>query len=504
MPGGLTPRVVEVFSASTPGGKQGSRGSGYLLADGLVLTARHVIVPDDWGKPPERLDISSRTVAAALRGEGFKRVNLVWPAYADLMKAGRDVALLRMDSGIDDTNTSPPLLGFDDTSDSDDFDPTLKVYAVGFPEFARKEGRYETNQIYGVVKPGSGQIAGDLQIEELRFGSDKISDAFDWKGFSGAALMHSRRIIGVVVAAQTSGRYDFRAIRLEPLFECTDFRDAIGKSGVVVKEPSRAEVPKIEKLVCLLDRDVQEGAFVNAHNETSAEASARCCRKPKIFLLPGAGESRHAAEDLAERFSTETLPKVLMWPTSLSGVRWINWPAEDFDLAESMTHLRGELWRELCGEGPAPTEPGSFVRLWADGTRPRLFRSDLTQAKLNGQSAQVLRVWTEFWSKLKPADQRAPAHVLMLNAVRADAKQWTNLAEIAPDVLVEALPELQMCSISELGRWLTERLPTRVAPIHTRFLDHLNTTLQREFKEKFFLRDLKLRVRSLTEEGIHG
>ncbi len=70
-------RITEIWSDSA----NGSFGSGYLLGGGLILTARHVVMPEG-SKPPTV--IKARPLGIAHRVTGLQPADLVWPDLAQL------------------------------------------------------------------------------------------------------------------------------------------------------------------------------------------------------------------------------------------------------------------------------------------------------------------------------------------------------------------------------------------------------------------------------------
>src|ERR1700722_19125379 len=96
-------RITEVWSDSA----NGSFGSGYLLGGGLVLTARHVVLPE--GSTPPTI-IKARPLGIAHQVEGLQDADLIWP---DLQQLGDqtapDVALLRLRDFVDSDDAGPPL-----------------------------------------------------------------------------------------------------------------------------------------------------------------------------------------------------------------------------------------------------------------------------------------------------------------------------------------------------------------------------------------------------------
>ena len=404
-----------------------------------------------------------------------------------------------------------PLLGLEDDGGGDQYF-AMPVFAVGFPRFKSirspqgQQDRRDSHQISGMVKPYSGLVSQSFEIDNLQFGSEREQRpavaSSNWVGFSGAPLIANRRVIGVVITALDNGRFDFRAARLTPLLERPDFLELVTNAATVTIGAANAEAPRIEGLVCLLDRDDQEGDFVELYK--------RCCRtpsrndasspvQPMICLLPGAAEYLHEPEDLADRLALKTLPD-LAWPAGTTRFEWLDWPAAHLDPQIALSRLRASLWNRLCGEGDVPDQAQGFRELWKDGSRPRLFKSDLTQRPLNSTTAQVLTGWSGFLAHIAPQDRRPLTHLMMVGATLAQAREWRVQAAVSPDVIIDELTELERCTPIHLRSWLNDRLPARVSPSHTRILERLQDNLPKEYGEPFYVSPLKNRVRELVKE----
>ncbi len=153
-------------------------GSGYLIADGLVLTAAHVLertegVPAQEGQPTEVACISADWMPATV-------------AWVD---AGRDVAVLTCPELQADGEVRWGRLAGSDP---------LDWGAVGFPVASVDEAGRQAEHAFGRTSPISDRVAGRLALSvESRQATGGDSP---WAGLSGAAVFCGDHLVGVVTA----------------------------------------------------------------------------------------------------------------------------------------------------------------------------------------------------------------------------------------------------------------------------------------------------------------
>ncbi|NKL79568.1 tetratricopeptide repeat-containing S1 family peptidase [Rhizobium leguminosarum] len=213
-------RITEVWSNSA----NGSYGSGYMLGRGLILTARHVVMPDGADPPTE---IRARPLSVPHEMNGLQPADLVWPDLEQLSNLeGPDCALVQLRE-VPNADDVGPRVGL---SPDIDFGSLLPVYATGFPAFAQAEllGR-DTEQILGVVPLGNRKKAGKYEISNLTVRDrQELNEELDWRGMSGSALLWNGSVVGVLIARKAHGeRYDFSAVRIEKLLEDPRFVSAL-------------------------------------------------------------------------------------------------------------------------------------------------------------------------------------------------------------------------------------------------------------------------------------
>jgi tetratricopeptide (TPR) repeat protein len=213
-------RITEIWSDSA----NGSFGSGYLLGGGLILTARHVVMPE--GSEPPTV-IKARPLGIAHLITGLQPADLVWPDLAQLADLhAPDAVLLRL-RDLPMANGTLPRFG---RPDDDGGGRGTLVSATGFPAFADKAGgRRDTEEISGVVFLGTRLVAGRYEIKDMTVRDrEPLNQALDWHGMSGAALLSGGQVIGVLIARkQANQRYDFSAVRIETLLAIPEFVTAI-------------------------------------------------------------------------------------------------------------------------------------------------------------------------------------------------------------------------------------------------------------------------------------
>src|ERR1700678_1777639 len=187
-------RVVDVSARKSAGGF--SFGSGYLIAPGLVLTARHVVYTDN-GDPHN--DVRVRFLEAGVQID----CHVVWPGRPDL-----DVALLRCPVRAEQ---DPPVRwGKIIASESG-----VQCDAAGFPRSMEQEdGLRDIEHARGQINPGTGLLGTRIYMDV----ASAPADPGDWGGMSGAALWCGHLLIGVVsrvpekfaagrLAAEPAGRF---------------------------------------------------------------------------------------------------------------------------------------------------------------------------------------------------------------------------------------------------------------------------------------------------------
>lgn len=200
-------RVADVVSQG-PGCDQ--RGSGYLVVDGWILTARHVVAGaakvSVWLGAPPRLHSDSRL-----------EVDLT----SALLDERSDLALLPINAKAQGS-VEPALLGRLDREASE----PVPVVALGCPRFKLRPSDdpkvlvRELEEVHGRISPRSNLKTRTYEMADLAVvppedvEPDKHSP---WEGMSGAAVWADERLIGVV--GQHHPREGCGTLTIRPLEE---------------------------------------------------------------------------------------------------------------------------------------------------------------------------------------------------------------------------------------------------------------------------------------------
>ena len=204
-------------------------GSGYLIADGLVLTAAHVL-----GPPGGAAISEAQGVEVARPGGDWEQARVAW---AD---AGQDVAVLacpvlRVEGRVRWGRLAGP-------------DP-LDWSAVGFPAAsATREGERQAEHAFGRTSPISERAAGRLALTVESRGAAKRGGGSPWGGLSGAAVFCGDHLTGVITA--DTGGYDrsLTARRAEDFCHDPALAALLGGTPVLEQVTGRPREPGLADL----------------------------------------------------------------------------------------------------------------------------------------------------------------------------------------------------------------------------------------------------------------
>lgn len=188
-----------------PGGEEGILGSGFVLADGLVLTARHVLkqLTGNEARDASWWELANHPLAAIRvsppeAGAASHRVERV----VALETAARlDAVVLHVPEmpGLPVRNIGAQLVGAD---------PLEGCRIVGFPVAATDNDSVRPEWVSVRAIPVSGESDGQVALDVT---SAQPGDRTWWKGISGAAALDSQgRLLGLVTSVR--GRIDGRFV----------------------------------------------------------------------------------------------------------------------------------------------------------------------------------------------------------------------------------------------------------------------------------------------------
>lgn len=205
-------RVVEVFD---PAGN--SRGSGYLLAGGLVLTARHVVSGNSGAAALDR--------AVQVRGlkpdaDGLPGAVGEWIASrVAWCGVDADLALLVPANGAASFGGALPPLALGRLTGRG----PVPVDALGFPRAVSAATHSDTLHLRAAIDPLS-QVRADSQLLQDLTPQPGVAEL--WQGMSGAAVFAGDRLVGVIELVP--GNFDATALRAVPVARLLDHDAARG------------------------------------------------------------------------------------------------------------------------------------------------------------------------------------------------------------------------------------------------------------------------------------
>ncbi|GAA2098062.1 hypothetical protein GCM10009759_28700 [Kitasatospora saccharophila] len=305
----LKDRVVIVY-------RLGTRGSGYLVGPGLVLTSAHVVG-------------TAATVSLRRPGTGRDfRATVVWRGSP----GGRDDAALLH---VDDDGWTPPASAGVRWGEFVTLRTGQRCEVMGVPEVAQytgspdgrspgePKGFVETSQLTGSVNPGDSSVGNRYVLDNAKFPSGWTGRELPWAGLSGAALLSNGLLIGVV--ASEAAFYEHSAIEAVPayyLFRATKddaFRAALEKYGadslrlepvefVPLTDPESTDPNRSGNSPAALLRPEREVVPFHGRGEL-LEDLVDWCAQPGVAVLlvhgPGGQGKTRLVRELAERLITD-------------------------------------------------------------------------------------------------------------------------------------------------------------------------------------------------------
>ncbi|MCI3932041.1 tetratricopeptide repeat protein [Streptomyces sp. AN091965] len=217
-------RVVELWNPDA-----GLSGTGYLVADRLVLTALHTV--RGAGEVEVRL----------LGGDAWARAEVLWPVE----EAGApDAALVRLVGGCWAPPGGEPVRWGRVDGAAPPTEGRLSCLAVGFPRSEVRDGVRDTKEVRGHVETLTGLKANGVITVYVDGVAAPSRGEGRWAGASGAALFAQGRLIGVLATdrARDYEANQLTAVSVESLAARPGFARAVGDLVLesLTTEPSRA------------------------------------------------------------------------------------------------------------------------------------------------------------------------------------------------------------------------------------------------------------------------
>ncbi|WP_306332806.1 tetratricopeptide repeat-containing serine protease family protein [Streptomyces sp. KL118A] len=424
-------RVVEVWNPVA-----GCAGTGYVVADRIVLTALHNAVG------AERLEVRRLDPDGRERWAG---ADLLWPEREQDPRV--DVALIRVtgDEWTPPSGAAPVRWGRIDTAVDES---RLDCLAVGFPRSEARDGVRDTKEIRGHVealtglKSGGGRIT--VHVDGVATPSNPDAKS-RWSGASGAALFARGRLIGVVTTdrARDYAANQLTAVSVASLAARPGFAMAVRAAGgdLVLEDvmattdagPPRTaydiEVPRgIHNL-----RELPHRFFVG-RDEALATLSRAMSEESQTITqtLHGLGGVGKTTLALHYAHGHRDAYRLVWWIEALSP------DSIDASLAELTRRLRGDLGPTLATAQAASwaigwlqTHPG-WLLVFDNALRPEDVRRITGQLRGTGRQLITSR-YKEGWSgdpiPLPVLDSEASQDLLARLTHGGDEEEARALAE---------------------------------------------------------------------------
>ena len=265
-------------------------GSGYLVADGLVLTAAHVLKRAD-GTSAQQGDVAE----VALTGETWQQGRVGW------INVDLDVAVVdcRLHGQAPREMCAAGRIRWGKLAGSDPLDWD----AVGYPAASRtdEEGDRQAEQVYGRTAPISERGAGRLALTvESR---PPAGSGSPWSGMSGAAVFCGEYLVGVVTTDPGSWERSLEARRIEALADDDGLAELLGGTLVLEEVSGKPREPGLENLRSTLP--TRNNSFTGREDELSALTpgpGSGTVLIQALVGLGGTGKSALAAEYANRRY----------------------------------------------------------------------------------------------------------------------------------------------------------------------------------------------------------
>lgn len=364
-------RIVDIqFPASL------SYGSGYLLSDRLILTARHVAKPDALGTEclARRWDLTGEP----LRG----RVKWRSPR--------RDAALIALEDPVADALGPDPMFG---RLPADRQGQPYPCEAVGFPRASRNKARID-KRMSGTARPlirERGMFDIDSQL--------RPATAELWSGFSGAAVF-SRGLLFALVATVPEGWAggSLNATAIDPLWGEPGFAEALAEHGLA--DPRLSQLRHVGYYPAMSKRLVGHYPFVDREDQAKRFEEHCGGRSGRTFFLTSVDDDR--PDWLMIRFARDDRFRRLFGDVSADrAIFQLPWPGFDAaGQAGALEQLGRQAAEGLSLPPGAAADPASFAAAIQQRGAAALWWQIDPHRMGPGHSA-LLRAWVDFCAEVQ-------------------------------------------------------------------------------------------------------
>lgn len=389
-----TARVAEVYASHAA---ERSYGSGYLIAPGLVLTARHVVAPALSSADGCELRLIGDVAAGRV---DWRVYDIAWDDVA------LDLALLRERVGnVAATRPPPPLVPMA-LLPRTEVQPACR--AIGFPRVMKFDGRNQTQEVSGVILTGSLLAADQWQVAVTTGVAPRNDD--DWKGVSGAALFCADQLVGVITDAESRFRQGVLVAQpIDPLADDAGFLQALGRSREAAFEPYKAlghapvTDPKpwaaLGRLIYLVDRKIPVAELKTAVVRTQKTPNA-----PRTFACAVPGNVEHEHIDLIELFRRQTWPALFPGRPGFDAILTMDWATQAVSVAHGLQLLRSQVHEMLGILDAGPQDSARRIAGALNGNvTPRAFCWEIREAAFTPQQRDLLVAWLAEWDEVAGA-----------------------------------------------------------------------------------------------------
>jgi hypothetical protein len=215
-------QIVELRAGPGAGETTASRGSGYLISETLVITAKHVVFTAAGSPRPE-------IFVQDIYEVGWNEGTIVWPTHGSDL----DIAVIQL-SNANTTIRLRQKTRFGRFTGTE----SVRCQALGFPRFLRDlSGRRDidhlTGQVNVVGRLRSGKFNLDLDASPSHWAGGRSA----WAGLSGAAVFARGLLVGICIEDNPNfGGARLTAMRLDEVASDPEFVRLLDGNGHIYLE----------------------------------------------------------------------------------------------------------------------------------------------------------------------------------------------------------------------------------------------------------------------------